>query len=77
VHAFDVRSLQADRHVAFRDYLIAHPPVAQAYGELKQQLAVNFPTDIHAYMAGKDSFVKHYESEALAWRRGGRHIAAE
>lgn len=68
VHAFDVRSLQADRHLAFRDYLISHPEVAQAYGELKQQLAVRFPNDISAYMGGKDSFVKHYEAEALGWR---------
>lgn len=71
VHAFDVRSLQADRHLAFRDYLIAHPQVAQAYGELKRQLAERFPTDKYAYMDGKDSFVKHYESEALAWRSRG------
>lgn len=68
LHAFDVRSQQADRHLAFRDYLIAHPEAAQAYGELKQHLAGRFPTDIHAYMAGKDAFVKRYESEALAWR---------
>jgi GrpB-like predicted nucleotidyltransferase (UPF0157 family) len=68
VHAFDVRSLQADRHLAFRDYLISHPEVARAYGELKQQLAERFPNDIYAYMDGKNSFVKHYEAEGLAWR---------
>lgn len=68
IHAFDVGGLQADRHLAFRDYLISHPQVARAYGELKQQLAQRFPNDINAYMDGKDSFVKHYEREALAWR---------
>ena len=67
IHAF-VRSPQADRHLAFRDYLISHPAIARAYGELKQQLAERFPNDINAYMDGKDSFVKHYEAEALAWR---------
>src|SRR5262249_36575484 len=62
-------SAQADRHLAFRDYLISHPEVAQAYGDLKRELADRFPSDINAYMDGKDSFVKHYEAEALAWRR--------
>lgn len=68
LHAFDVSSHQADRHLAFRDYLISHPQVAREYGELKQGLAERFPTDINGYMDGKDSFVKHYEAEALAWR---------
>jgi GrpB-like predicted nucleotidyltransferase (UPF0157 family) len=68
VHAFEVRSLQAERHLAFRDYLISHPQVAHAYAELKHGLARRFPNDIHGYMRGKDSFVKHYEAEALAWR---------
>ncbi len=67
MHAFDVRSPQVARHLAFRDYLIAHPAVARAYGELKQQVAAR-STDMEAYMAGKDSFIKLYESEALAWR---------
>lgn len=68
VHAFEAESQQADRHLAFRDYLISHPQVARTYGDLKQQLAERFPSDIHAYMDGKDSFVKHYQAEALAWR---------
>ena len=71
VHAFDVNSEQLDRHLAFRDYLISHPEVAEAYGDLKRGLATRFPTDINAYMEGKDSFVKHYEAEALAWRGPG------
>lgn len=69
VHAFEANSAQADRHLAFRDYLISHPEVAQTYGDLKRELADRFPSDINAYMDGKDSFVKHYEAEALAWRR--------
>jgi GrpB-like predicted nucleotidyltransferase (UPF0157 family) len=70
VHAFAATSLQVARHLAFRDYLIEHPSVAREYAELKQQLAGQFPNDIDAYTAGKASFVKHHESEALAWRAG-------
>ncbi len=68
VHAFDVSSAQADRHLAFRDYLKSHPEVARAYGELKRRLAARFPNDIDGYMEGKDSFAKQYEAEGLAWR---------
>jgi GrpB-like predicted nucleotidyltransferase (UPF0157 family) len=67
IHAFELRSAQTDRHLAFRDYLISHPEVARAYGELKRQLAAHFPNDIDAYMDGKDSFVKQYEAEGIAW----------
>jgi GrpB-like predicted nucleotidyltransferase (UPF0157 family) len=70
VHAFDVSSLQADRHLAFRDYLISHPAIAREYGELKQELAKRFPNDIYGYMDGKDAFVKHHEAQASAWRAG-------
>ena len=68
IHAF-VRGWQTERHLAFRDYLRSHPPVAQAYGILKQQLAEKYPNDMNAYMDGKDSFVKETEAEALAWYR--------
>ncbi len=66
VHAF-VGGWQTERHVAFRDYLISHPPIAQLYGNLKHTLADRFPHDMNAYMDGKDSFVKYHEAEALAW----------
>lgn len=68
VHAFVPQSDGVDRHLAFRDYMIAHPKIAQLYGELKQQLAEQFPNDMNAYMDGKDSFVKHHQTQALLWR---------
>jgi GrpB-like predicted nucleotidyltransferase (UPF0157 family) len=68
LHAFVAGSAAVDRHLAFRDYLIAHPLIARAYGELKQRLAQQFPDDMNAYMDGKDAFIKHHEAEALRWR---------
>lgn len=41
----------------FRDYLIAHPETAKAYGELKIRLARAFPHDRAAYTKGKDEFI--------------------
>ncbi len=74
-HAFADGS-QVKRHLAFRDYLIAHPGVARDYVELKQRLAAEFPNDGTAYWAGKDSFIKHHEAEALKWRAGRRANSA-
>jgi len=41
----------------FRDYLIAHPDVAQEYESLKRRLAQEFPNDRVAYTRGKTEFV--------------------
>jgi len=67
VHAFEAGSPDIARHLAFRDYMIAHPTEAGAYGELKLNLAREFPEDIHRYMDGKDPFIKEHEARALAW----------
>lgn len=67
VHTFQVGHPDIGRHLRFRDYLIAHPAEAQAYGRLKQELAKCFPHDIEGYMAGKDAFIKEIDQKALAW----------
>jgi GrpB-like predicted nucleotidyltransferase (UPF0157 family) len=41
----------------FRDYLIAHPDVAQEYQRLKQHLASTHPRDRAAYTNGKTEFI--------------------
>ncbi len=46
------------RPMRFRDYLRAHPEVAQAYGRLKRELASKVVDDIDAYVAGKTAFVE-------------------
>jgi GrpB-like predicted nucleotidyltransferase (UPF0157 family) len=68
MHAFHFGSEDVVRHLAFRDYMIAHPQIAQSYGDLKRQLAARFPSDIEAYMDGKDAFVKEHQAKALSWR---------
>ncbi len=68
VHAFEADSTGVERHLAFRDYMIANPVKAQAYSNLKRKLAKEHPDDIEAYMDGKDPFIKEYEAKAIAWR---------
>jgi GrpB-like predicted nucleotidyltransferase (UPF0157 family) len=67
VHVFQSGSAEAIRHLAFRDYLIAHPETAAAYADLKRQLAQQFPEDIYGYMDGKDAGIKAVEQEAVEW----------
>lgn len=45
-------------HIQFRDRLRADPSIAQAYVELKRQLARQFPFDRLAYTNGKERFVE-------------------
>ncbi len=78
VHAFEAGSAEAERHLAFRDYMIAHPSEAQTYGELKRKLAAEHPQNIDAYMDGKDDFIKEIDRKAARWRasQAGRQPAA-
>lgn len=66
VHSFVRESDEARRHIAFRDYMNAHASVAQEYSVLKQRLAKEFPSDMEAYIDGKDEFIKRHEARALA-----------
>lgn len=73
IHAYQAdNTSEIGRHLAFRDYLRAHPAEAAAYGALKEQLAGQFPEDIQSYMDGKDSFIKDREQRALAWWKARR-----
>ena len=64
VHIFEINSTEIKRHLAFRDYMIAHPVEAQQYSDLKRKLAKQYPDDIEAYMDGKDEFIKNIDRKA-------------
>jgi GrpB-like predicted nucleotidyltransferase (UPF0157 family) len=68
IHAFETGSAEVERHLAFRDYMIAHPGDAQRYGELKRKLAEQHPQSIDRYMDGKDGFIKEIDRRAAQWR---------
>ena len=67
IHAFVADSLELDRHIAFRDYLRSHSSIAKEYSDLKVRLAKQHPSDLEAYINGKDPFIKSTEKAALAW----------
>ena len=66
------------RHLAVRDYLIAHEDVREEYGRLKEALALRFPYDIEGYCDGKEAFVRRMERNALReYARQGKDIGIE
>ncbi|RAL23341.1 GrpB family protein [Thermoflavimicrobium daqui] len=67
VHIFAEDSPQIKRHLAFRDYLRHHPVECEQYGQLKKQLAKQFPKDIDSYVAGKSHLIRELEQKALIW----------
>ena len=58
LHMYTVDSSIRRNHFAFRDYLIAHPEVADEYARLKLILADKHPGDRESYRFGKDSFIE-------------------
>ena len=67
IHAFKSGDSNLIRHLAFRDYLMEHQKIADAYGELKFNIAKRCNNDIEKYCDEKDSFVKYHEAIALKW----------
>ncbi len=72
VHVFESGSNSIERHLAFRDYLIAHPEHAQLYSAMKRELAPLCGNVIEKYMDGKDPFIKNTEILALKWYHSSR-----
>ena len=56
-----------DRHIAFRDFLRAHPDTRDAYDALKKELSLREFKDTLEYNEAKDAFVKEVEQQALKW----------
>ncbi len=50
-------SIGLKNHLCFRDYLIENPEKVEEYGNLKLELARNFPNDIDTYCSGKTEFI--------------------
>jgi GrpB-like predicted nucleotidyltransferase (UPF0157 family) len=67
VHVFQKGSHDIERHLDFRDFMIAHPDEAARYTDLKKSLAARFRDDIDSYCDGKDKSIKATEVKAAAW----------
>lgn len=67
LHVFAEGHSEVARHLLFRGYLLSHPEETREYASLKESLAAKFPSDIEAYMQGKDAFIKELDRKAVAW----------
>ena len=67
LHFFKADSPHAERHIAFRDYLRAHPESANAYERIKRRARELHPNDSHAYTDEKDAWIRMMEATALIW----------
>jgi GrpB-like predicted nucleotidyltransferase (UPF0157 family) len=75
LHCFQAWSPHVTRHLAFRDYLRAHPDAAHAYATEKRRARDLHADDSHAYAAEKSSWVRRTEAAALAWYAESRVVA--
>ena len=66
IHAFLTGSPHLKRHLAFRDYLLAHPESARQYSDLKKKMADKYPESIERYITGKDAFITDIDKKAAA-----------
>jgi GrpB-like predicted nucleotidyltransferase (UPF0157 family) len=67
LHFFQENSAHVKRHLAFRDFLRAHPGKARAYEAEKRRAQKLHPDNSHAYNDQKSSWVHATEAEALEW----------
>lgn len=69
LHVFEKGNPEIVRHLAFRDYMMAHCEEAEAYATLKKELAEKYTYDGALYTEGKNEFVRNVDEKAKEWRK--------
>lgn len=67
VHSFVSGDANLTRHLAFKEYLIHHKDIADAYGLLKAKIVKTCNDDMGQYCDAKDPFIKLHEPKAVKW----------
>ena len=69
VHIFQVGNEEIERHINFKEYLIAHPDKGQEYSKLKEKLVNKYTYDVENYTNGKSDFIKEIDKKAKLWKK--------
>ncbi len=72
VHMVEAASDFWHRHIAFRDYLRAHPEAAAEYAALKRRLAAQYAAHREGYTEAKTDFIRGIEAKARIPARENR-----
>jgi GrpB-like predicted nucleotidyltransferase (UPF0157 family) len=71
VHAVETVSRFWRRHLAFRDYLRAHPEACDEYAALKRRLATEHGADREGYTEAKSEFITSIERLVIGEEQAG------
>lgn len=72
IHIWDFKTNEWDRHLAFRDYLIANEQIAADYSQLKKELSLKSWSNGMQYNEAKSDFINQIETKALRWYKVNR-----
>jgi len=64
LHLVKFNSEHWKKHIVFRDFLRKNPQIAQAYCNLKKELAARFKTDRLGYTEAKSAFIESVPAKA-------------
>lgn len=69
VHIFRTGAEHIEHHLAFRDFLLAHPAIAAQYSAVKKMALASTPLTRQAYQDCKAPFIVATLTEAIRWYR--------
>ena len=69
IHIFQTGNEEIERHINFKEYLIAHPDKGREYSKLKVELKNKYSYDIESYTQGKNDFIKEIDRKAKLWKK--------
>ena len=69
IHIFQVGNEEIERHINFKEYLIAHPDKAREYSKLKEKLVNKYTYDVENYTNSKSDFIKEIDKKAKLWKK--------
>lgn len=72
VHAFASGDPHIKKHLAFRDYLRAHPAAVAEYTAVKTAASAAYETDPEGYVAFKHAFVEQMVADAVHWMNNNK-----